>query len=87
MKNTILKTKINTNCLRKYRKVRGLNQKEAASILGLHNTSMISRWEHGRNLPTALNLFKLAAMYRILVDALYIDLIHEIKEEKVLHNH
>lgn len=93
MKNSIIIIKTKTNCLRKYRKTRGLNQREAASILGLHSTSVLSRWEHGQSLPTTLNILKLAAMYRTMVEGLYIDLAHEIKEEvleqeeKVLHHH
>jgi len=69
------------NCLRKYRKARGLKQKEAAEILGLKSTSMISRWEKGVCLPNSLNIFKLAILYRTLADALFIDLMRLLKEE------
>jgi transcriptional regulator with XRE-family HTH domain len=69
------------NCLRKYRKERGLKQKEVAEILGLKSTSMISRWEKGICLPETLNLFKLAIIYRTMVDALFIDLIKSLKDE------
>ena len=69
------------NCLRKYRKSRGLKQKEVAAILGLKHTSMISRWENGFCLPSANNLFRLAALYRTMVDGLYIDQLMAIKED------
>lgn len=78
------------NCLRRYRKARGLKQKEVAKILGLESASMISRWERGRCLPSTMNLFRLASLYRIMTDALFIDLLKALRddlrkrEEKVL---
>ena len=71
------------NCLRKYRKARGLKQKEVAEILGLKSASLISRWEKGVSLPSPINLFRLAALYRILVDALFIDLLRFLKQELI----
>jgi transcriptional regulator with XRE-family HTH domain len=69
------------NCLRKYRKARGLRQKDVAEIIGLKGTGIISRWEQGICLPNSLNIFKLAVLYRTLVDALFIDLIRSLKEK------
>ena len=69
------------NCLRKYRKARGLNQQAVAAILGINSTSMISRWEMGVCLPDPLNAFKLAIIYRTMVDALFIDLIRDLRVE------
>ena len=69
------------NCLRKYRKASGLKQREAARILGLADSSLVSRWEQGTRLPSAVNLFKLAAVYRTLVDALYIEGLQDIRAE------
>lgn len=71
------------NCLRKYRKARGLKQKEVALFLGLNSTSMISRWEQGTCLPNSINVFKLAVLYRIMIDALYIDHINLLREELI----
>jgi len=88
MKN--IKNKGIPNCLRKYRRARGLKQNEVAKILGLRSASMISRWEKGVCLPCTLNLFKLSALYRTMADALFIDLLRVVKsdlrkrEEKVL---
>ncbi len=59
------------NLLRRYRKARGLNQKQAARILGLRSGSMISRWEKGTGLPSSLNVFKLAILYRTMADPLF----------------
>ena len=85
MRNT--KPKTIPNSLKRYRKARGLQQKEVAKILGLRSASMISRWENGICLPSALNLFRSAVVYRTMVDALYMDLVrasraHLHKREK-----
>ncbi len=69
------------NCLRKYRKARGFKQKEVARLLGIKNTVMISRWETGYYLPDSLNMFKLASIYRVMVDALFIDLSQLLRED------
>ncbi len=69
------------NSLRKYRRARGLKQKEVAELLGLKGSSMISRWEKGAVLPKALNLFKLAALYRTMVDGLFIDPLKRVKAD------
>jgi transcriptional regulator with XRE-family HTH domain len=69
------------NQLRKYRRARGLNQREVARILGFTNAGAVSRWEHGVGLPSVMNLFRLAALYRTLADTLYIDALRRIREE------
>ena len=60
------------NCLRKYRKARGLKQKEVAEILEINN-SMVSRWENGSCIPDSLHLMDLSLLYRTATDALLID--------------
>jgi transcriptional regulator with XRE-family HTH domain len=67
------------NCLRKYRKGRGLKQAEVAAILGLKSTSMISRWEKGVCLPDTVNALKLAILYRTMVDGLFIDHVRQLR--------
>lgn len=79
MKN--IKSKTINNCLRRHRKARGLQQKEVAEILGLKSASMISRWEKGLCLPSVLNLFKLAVLYRTMADALFIDLVRALRND------
>ena len=69
------------NQLRKYRKARGLKQCDVARILGFADASSLSRSEHGVCLPSVMNMFRLAALYRTLVDALYIDMLRTIREE------
>ena len=79
MKHT--KNKRIPNSLRKYRKSRGLKQKEVAKILGLKSSCMISRWERGHHLPQPVNIFKLAVLYRTMADALFIDLRKLLQED------
>ena len=69
------------NRLKRYRRSRGLSQKDVARILGLKNSSMISRWEKGLALPSTLNAFKLALIYRSWTDTLYTDLLVSLKGE------
>ena len=69
------------NRLRKFRRVRGLTQKEVAQILGLKSASIISRWENGATLPSFINALRLAAIYRSLVDALFLDFLRSIRRE------
>jgi len=68
------------NCLRKYRKARGLTQKDVARILNLKSTGLVSRWEKGICLPSALNIFKLATLYRTMAEALFYNLARTSKE-------
>jgi transcriptional regulator with XRE-family HTH domain len=65
--------------LRKYRKARGLSQAEAARLMGLKSTAALSRWERGNCLPNTSNLLWLAATYHVLVDALVIDTLREMR--------
>jgi transcriptional regulator with XRE-family HTH domain len=69
------------NCLRRYRKRRGLKQKQVAAILGVKNTGMICRWENGQSFPNIVNIFKLAILYRAMPDAFYLDLRQTLKEQ------
>ena len=79
------------NSLQKYRRARGFKQKEVAEILKLKSSSQISRWERVISLPSSLNTFRLAALYRTAVDPLFIDLLRLLKndmqkrEQKILN--
>ena len=80
------------NSLRKYRKARGLTQKEVSRILGLKSVGIVSRWEIGHYMPKTLNVFKMAVLYRTMADALFIDFREALQkdilkaEETVLKN-
>lgn len=88
----VTKLKRSPNQLKKYRKARGLNQREVAKILGLKSTSIISRWEKGSCMPGPLTMFKLAILYRTMVDGLFIELRRSLlkemrkNEERILNN-
>ena len=69
------------NRLKRYRRSRGLSQKDVAVILGIKNSGMISRWEKGLALPSTLNAFKLALIYRSWTDTLYTNLLVSLKGE------
>ena len=69
------------NLLRKYRKVRGLKQKDVAKILNLRSPSRVSRWEKGVCLPSFSNALRLAVVYRVMVDIIYPDLLANIRHE------
>ena len=77
------------NCLRRYMRAAGFKQKDVACILGLKSASMISRWENGLCLPKLQSLFKLAILYRTMVDTLFIDLrillIEEVAQAEKLY--
>ncbi len=69
------------NLLRKYRRVRGLKQKDVARILDLRSASRISRWEKGLCLPSLANVLRLVVVYRVMVDVIYPDLLRDLREE------
>ena len=58
-------TKPFPNSLREYRQKAGLLQRDVAVRLELDCADRLSRWENGRALPNVINLFKLAALYRV----------------------
>ncbi len=58
-----------------------MKQKDVAKILGLKNASIISRWEKGVSFPNPKHLFRLAVLYRTMVDALFIDLIRLLRKD------
>ncbi len=79
-----------SNCLRKYRKARGLKQLQVAYLLGLKSTAMISRWERGDSFPDWENILKLALIYKTLAEALYLDHVklmrtEILKKEELVH--
>ena len=69
------------NLLRKHRRIRGLDQKTVARILGLKSASRISRWEKGDCIPSHVNVIRLSILYRTMADALFHDLAKALREE------
>jgi transcriptional regulator with XRE-family HTH domain len=69
------------NRLKKYRRLFCFSQKEVATILGLKDTSPISRWEKGISLPSLVHLFRLSRIYRTMPSEMYFDLWQDITKE------
>ena len=74
-------TKPFPNSFRECRQRAGLLQRDVASSLGLDCTDRLSRWENGRAVPSIINLFKLAALYKVEPHALYPTLYKIVKQE------
>jgi len=62
------------NSLRSRRKKAGLLQADVARSLGLDCADRISHWENGTAMPSIVNLFKLAAIYKVMPHELYPEL-------------
>jgi transcriptional regulator with XRE-family HTH domain len=69
------------NKLKKYRRLFCLSQKEVAKMLGLKDTSPLSRWEKGVSLPNILHLFRLSRIYKTMPSEMYFDLWQGISKE------
>src|SRR5258706_15431017 len=69
------------NKLKKFRRLFCLTQKEVARLLGLKDTSPISRWEKGISLPSLLHLFGLSRIYKTMPSEMYVDLWQSISKE------
>ncbi|MFN8250237.1 MAG: helix-turn-helix transcriptional regulator [Ferruginibacter sp.] len=59
------------NKLKLYRRCNGFSQKKVARMLGLRDTSLISRWEHGVSFPSLVQSFRLSRIYQVLPHQLY----------------
>ena len=68
------------NRLQLHRKILRYTQAQVAQLLGLKNTVMLSAWERGEAMPSAINLIKLSIVYRTFPNELYSELFLEIKE-------
>ncbi len=66
--------------LRRCRKLKKLKQQQVAEIMGIKNSSLISRWENGFSLPDLENAFKLAVVYGVMVDALFLELRRSVQQ-------
>lgn len=69
------------NLLRRYRKERGLTQNEVAKLLGMKNKTRVSEWENGNGFPNLINAVRLSIIYRVMIDAIFIDLLYILREE------
>jgi len=68
------------NRLQLHRKILRYQQSHVAQLLGLKNTVILSAWERGEAMPSAINLIKLSVVYRTFPNELYSELFLQIKE-------
>jgi DNA-binding transcriptional regulator YiaG len=67
------------NELKMYRKIMGYKQVDVANFLGHKNTAILSAWERGAQMPSAVSLLKLSIIYNTLPAQLYWDLYNGLK--------
>jgi Predicted transcriptional regulator with C-terminal CBS domains len=73
------------NSLKKYRRLAGYSQKEVSRVLGLQQSSCISRWEKGFSLPGTEYLFRLSFLYKTVPNHLYQDVCKTWKDECLIN--
>ena len=69
------------NKLKLFRQSNGYSQKKVARILGLADTSILSRWEHGVAVPSLVHVFRLSRIYHTLPHELFQELWHSLEAE------
>lgn len=69
------------NKLKMFRRCSGYSQKKVARILGLADTSTLSRWEHGIAVPGLVQVFRLSRIYKTLPQELYDELWLRLEKE------
>jgi len=79
----MIKKKRYPNLLRLYRKAHGWDQQQVANFIGIRSRDTISRWENSHVFPTAINIFKLAALYGVMADKLFSPLTTALWQEKI----
>lgn len=62
------------NSLRDHRTKAGLLQRDVAKLLGMDCADRLSRWENGQAVPSIVNLFKLAVLFKVEPHLLYPEL-------------
>ncbi len=69
------------NRLKRYRRIVGLSQKQAAKLLELKDTSLLCRWEMGHAIPTAVHLMRLCILYKAEPRQLYLELWQSLQQQ------
>lgn len=69
------------NKLKLFRKSTGYSQKKVARLLGLSDTSSLSKWEHGITLPGLIQVFRLSKIYQTQPQELFDDLWNQTEKE------
>jgi len=66
------------NFLRQYRLYWGFSQRDVANYLGLKDTTLLSRWEHGDAYPSLVSLIKLSTLYEVSIEKLFTQLVRSV---------
>jgi transcriptional regulator with XRE-family HTH domain len=69
------------NNLRLHRIKAGYSQKEVTAMLGIKNSSKISRWKNGTFFPNLVNLLKLQILYKATYTEFYPSLTDLVPKE------
>jgi transcriptional regulator with XRE-family HTH domain len=69
----------NQNSLFIYRRRMGFSQKHVARLLGFRDTSMLSRYEHGRSVPPLPVALSLGIVLRVPVEFLFPALYEQLR--------
>lgn len=69
------------NNLKQLRNQAGLTQQEVATMIGVKDPRVVSKWETGRTQPNITTLIKLSILYSTLIDKLYRGLALKIRDE------
>ncbi len=72
------------NKLKMFRRSNGYSQKKVARILGLLDTSMLSRWERGIALPNTIQALCLARIYDTEPHHLFDELWNQLESKSSL---
>lgn len=72
---------ITINYIWKYRNKKRIGQKRLAHLLGHYDSTLISKWENGKVVPTIQNLFKLSYILEVRAEALFPGLYNKCSEE------
>lgn len=69
------------NKLKLFRRCFGYSQKKVVQLLGISDTSVLSRWEHGLSFPNLEQVFRLARIYETEPENLFDNLWETIGKE------
>ena len=69
----------NQNSLFIYRRRMGFSQKHVARLLGFRDTSMLSRYEHGRSMPPLPMALSLGIVLRVPIEFLFPALYEQLR--------
>lgn len=73
------------NRLKQYRHSAGLSQKKVIRVLGLTDTSILSRWERGITSPSVRQVLMLSRLYNTFPHDLYHELWQSISPDLFAH--